>query len=311
MLNKRLPILIDIGANLTDPMFRGIYRGARKHVDDFEHMLNRAKENGIGAIIITGGSLSDSMEALDLAKQYKNLYSTVGCHPTRCNELEQHPNGPMDYLEKMKQLALNNRSKVVSMGEMGLDYDRTSFCSEDTQRLYFEKQLEIADCVGLPLFLHCRAAWSDFFDIMERNRAKWFNLGAVLHSFDGNREDLKRALEMGLYIGINGCSLKKQENLDVIKDIPDDKLLIETDCPWCEIKRSHVSYKCISTHFNRSKNATDIKLPVKDRNEPALLINILEAISNVREVDSEKLAKKLLENTLNLFNGISLEDTQI
>lgn len=299
--------LIDIGANLTDAMYRGIYRSNKKHPDDFKHMMSRAKNQGVEAMIITGGSLTDSKEALELANQESNLYSTVGCHPTRCNEFVVHPDGPSSYLEDLRNLIKSDKDKVVAVGELGLDYDRTQFCPIETQKIYFREQLSLAESTGLPLFLHCRAAWTDFFDIMQQNKSKWSDSGGVLHSFDGNEQDLAKALEMGLYIGINGCSMKKEENLTVIKQIPTDRLLIETDCPWCEIKKSHASHKYIKTIFKRSKDASDPEFPVKDRNEPAMLIQILEVLSSIRGENPSELAEQILRNTTQLFKTIDID----
>lgn len=301
-MSKKL--LIDIGANLTDSMYRGIYRSSQKHPDDFTRVLDRANKYGVKSMIITGGSLIDSKEALNLAKQHDGLYTTVGCHPTRCNEFLSFANGPDEYLRELEQLATHDEKKVVAIGEMGLDYDRTSFCPIETQKIYFEKQLAMAETTKLPLFLHCRAAWFDFFEIMERNRSKWQQSGGVLHSFDGNHEDLAHALNLGLYVGINGCSMKKEENLEVIKEIPIDRLMIETDCPWCEIKKSHASYKYVKTIFKRSKDGSDPDIPIKDRNEPSMLIQILEVLGTIRNEDLTELACQIHKNTLNLFKTI-------
>ena len=88
MSSKNRLRLIDIGANLTDPVFQGIYRGKQKHESDFQAMLTRAQENHVDKIIITGGTLKESQDALQLARTASFLYSTVGVHPTRCNEFE-------------------------------------------------------------------------------------------------------------------------------------------------------------------------------------------------------------------------------
>jgi TatD DNase family protein len=116
------------------------------------------------------------------------------------------------------------------IGEFGLDYERTQFCPVDVQKKFFEFQFTLAEESKLPLFLHLRGPATEFLDILKRNREK-FSEG-VVHSFDGSLDALKEIVSMGLYIGINGCSLKSQENLEVVKQIPRDKLMIETDAPW-------------------------------------------------------------------------------
>lgn len=293
--------MIDIGANLTDPMFRGIYNGNQKHHDDFVDMMRRSKEFGVEKMIITGGSLNDSRAALELANEHDNLYSTVGCHPTRCGEFVNHPGGPAEYLRALEDLAINGAGKVVAIGELGLDYDRLHFCDAQTQRTHFEMQLELASKLKLPLFLHNRNSMEDFIKILERNAHKFEARGGVVHSFDGAAADVSRILDLGLSIGINGCSLKKEENLEVVKCIPMDKLLIETDCPWCEIRQTHASYKFVKTITNKSKNASDPKLPVKNRNEPMNLIQVLEVLAAVLNEDLETLSNQIYTNTTRMF----------
>lgn len=295
--------LIDIGANLTDPMFRGVYHSTKKHDDDFGAMLHRARASGIDKIIITGGSLIDSKSALDTSKLSDMLYSTVGVHPTRCEEFNTFEGGPSAYLEELKKLALSDRDKIVAIGELGLDYDRLHFCPKETQKLYFEKQLQLVPDLELPLFLHNRNSTDDFVDILSRNRHMFAARNGVVHSFDGSQKDLERVLDLGLYIGINGCSLKTEENLEVVKMIPNDRLLIETDCPWCEIRPSHSSFKHVKTKFSKTKDASDPKLPVKNRSEPLYLIQVLEVLASVRNQNLDELSNHVYENTIKLFFG--------
>lgn len=293
--------MIDIGANLTDPMFRGIYHSTKKHSDDFAFMMKRAKEAGVEKMIVTGGSLTDSKEALSIAQENEHLFSTVGCHPTRCGEFETHPDGPDAYLDELRKLIVESRSKVVAIGELGLDYDRLHFCPKETQKLFFERQLSLAESLNLPLFLHNRNSIDDFIEILSRNSNKFSSRGGVVHSFDGTLEDLQRILSMGLYVGINGCSLKTDQNLEVAKMIPSNKLMIETDCPWCEIKKSHASFKHVTTVLQKSKDAKDDKLLVKNRNEPSSLIQVLEVLSSIRNENIEELAEQVWSNTNKLF----------
>lgn len=300
-MSRNVRKLIDIGANLTDPMFRGIYNSTKKHPDDFIHMLNRSKEQGVEKIIVTGGTLEESKEALKIAQESQNLFSTVGCHPTRCDEFINYNRGPDAYLNEMKDLACNNPSKIVAIGELGLDFDRLHFCTKEVQKTYFEKQLVLAEVTKLPLFLHNRNSVDDFIEILDRNVHRFASAGGVVHSFDGSEKDLKRILDLGLYIGVNGCSLKTERNLEVAKLIPTDRLMIETDCPWCEIKRTHASYKYVKTHFEKTKNASDTNLPIKNRNEPMNLIQVLEVLSALRGEDVDNLAEQIFHNTNKLF----------
>jgi TatD DNase family protein len=113
---------IDIGVNLTDPIFRGIYRGKRKHDDDTEAMFARSAAAGVKSMIIIGGSLKESELAIKLAKQH-NLYATVGCHPTRSKEFDSFKKGPEAYLAGLESLISKNltgKGRVVALGECGL-----------------------------------------------------------------------------------------------------------------------------------------------------------------------------------------------
>lgn len=290
--------LIDIAANLTDPMFRGLYNGSQKHVDDFEEVLKRASANGVERILVTGGSLEDSRQALTLARSHDLLYSTVGCHPTRCGEIEAV--GKETYLHQLQLVALQGPKKVVAVGEFGLDYDRLEFCSKETQLRYFEAQLALAEATSLPLFLHCRKAAADLVAILRRNVRRF--RGGVVHSFDGTQEEATAMLELGLHIGINGCSLKTRENLQVAAALPVDRLLLETDSPWCEIRPTHAGAKLVRTTFPcKKKERFEAGFQVKGRNEPANIVQVLEVLAGARGEDATALAERVYQNTLRLF----------
>lgn len=294
--------LIDIGANLTDPMFQGIYHGRQAHPSDFDDVLKRAFDVGLEKIIVTGGSLTDSKEALTVAATNDRLFCTVGCHPTRCGEFEQTPGvSPEQYLEQLLALARENRGKVAAIGECGLDFDRLQFCPKDLQLRYFEKQLELCERTGLPLFLHCRNAFSDFIDVLKRNEMKF--KGGVMHSFDGTLVEAQAAIDFGLYIGINGCSLKTAENLYVVKALPVDKILLETDAPWCEVRPSHASSKYVTSQFtSKKKDKWERGVGVKGRNEPRNIVQMLEVVAALHDMDRFELADQVFRNTSTLFN---------
>ncbi|XP_075981081.1 deoxyribonuclease TATDN1 [Anticarsia gemmatalis] len=288
---------IDIGANLTDQMYQGNYHGSKKHEPDLDVVLARSWAGGLDKIIITGGSVTDSKAALQLAQTDSRLFATVGCHPTRCNEFVENPES---YLQDLRTLITENRNKVVALGECGLDYDRLNFCSKEVQLKYFEYQLQLCSEFGLPLFLHCRGAADDLVQVLSRAP----KAAGVVHSFDGTEQNLRDILDLGMHIGINGCSLRTVESLEVVMKIPQDKLMIETDCPWCEIKPTHPGFTHVLTKFpsvKKEKYAVGSNNQVKGRNEPVNIVQVLEILAAVRKENIDELAAAIYDNTNKLF----------
>ena len=305
--------LIDIACNLTDGMFRGVYSGKQAHEDDLLDVLKRAKKNGVETIIITGTTLNESKKAIQMANDpllacddntFPKLYATVGCHPTRCLEFEEKDIKAEEYMEQLRQLT-DPKNKVVAAGEFGLDYLRIMFCPVDCQRKYFELQLQNltrrGDGTMLPLFLHCRNAADDMIEILSRNR-EYFKHG-VVHSFDGTLEQARQFMDLGLCIGLNGCSLRTEQNLEVVSQLPVDKILLETDAPYCDIRSTHPSFKHVKTTFeSRKKEKFEKGLQVRSRNEPCNIVQVLEVISAVTQVPVGDLAETVYRTTKSLFN---------
>ncbi|EAN32969.2 putative deoxyribonuclease TATDN1 [Theileria parva strain Muguga] len=306
------PKFIDIGANLTDSRYRGYYNGSLKHDPDLNSVLERSKSVGMEKIVITAGCLEEVHQALDLCNTYdkecKYLFTTVGVHPTRCNEFvkNKYNKTESEYLEALDNLITQNRDRVVAIGELGLDYDRLNFCNKQTQNKYFEYQLELSRRHKLPLFLHMREATADFMDILRRNRDKW-ELG-VVHSFTSDLNSLETVLKEDLFIGINGCSLKTDSNLQTVKHIPLNKLLLETDSPWCGIKSTHSSSKYVKTKFNTVKRPEQMtpETVLTIRTEPCHILNVAEVVHQLIDpnMDFTQFTNQIYENTLRLFTKL-------
>ncbi|XP_010907352.1 uncharacterized protein [Elaeis guineensis] len=295
--------MIDFAVNLTDNMFKGIYNGRQCHVADIPAVLARAWRAGVDRIIVTGGSLEESKEALAIAETDGRLFCTVGVHPTRCKEFEESGD-PEKHFQALVSLAKEGiqKGKVVAVGECGLDYDRLQFCPSEMQKKYFEKQFELAEAVKLPMFLHMRAAAEDFCNLLARNKHR-FSAG-VAHSFTGSAEDRDKLLSFdNLFIGVNGCSLKTTENLDVLRGIPIERMMIETDSPYCGIKNTHAGIKFVKSVWpSKKKEKYEPDSTVKDRNEPCLVRQVLEVVAGCKDIgDIEHLSKTLYHNTCRVF----------
>jgi TatD DNase family protein len=273
--------LIDIGCNLIDPMYRGEYRGKQKHPSDMLQVLQRAKQANVSHIMVTAGSLTEAKEAVELIESLASkvadgstpkLYSTVGVHPTRTLEFEENPDL---YLSELLEVGKRGVEKgiIVAVGECGLDYDpdRMKFSSKEIQLKHFEKHFVLSEQLKLPMFLHNRDSTEDLVQILSENRNRFSK--AVVHSFTGSVDDVQKIISLdGVYIGINGCSLKTEENLEAMASIPLDRLLIETDGPWCDIRATHDGFKYVQSQWEVSKKPEkhnpDSGLCVKNRTEP-------------------------------------------
>lgn len=309
---------VDIGANLLDERYMdGIYFGKKRHESDFDLVLERSLENGVSHLILTAGTLRESRRALELVEAYKAkedaspivLGCTVGIHPTRCQQEfvdeDKDATVVMDELQALLERGVKSGS-VVAIGEFGLDYDRLEFSHKDIQIEFFQKQLDRFLGLGLdlPLFLHNRSVGKDLLEILKDNKASKDSLRGVVHSFDDSLELAQEFIELGLYIGLNGCSLKTEENLAVVKELPLDKILLETDCPYCEIKATHAGHHHIQTTFAKKPDKKfEMGKMVKGRNEPCQIIQVAEVIAGVKGLSLEEVASACYQNSMDLYKG--------
>lgn len=279
-------------------------------------VVARAKQVGVQKMLVTGSNLKESRTAIDVVKRFpQNLHCTVGVHPCHALDIDK-ADDPKKYLQQVKQLALEGKAEgtVGAFGEIGLDYDRLHFAPADVQRKYFVEQLEIATQVGLPLFLHSRAAEDDFYNILSPYIAsERLPKGGVVHSFTGSKHELHGLLSLGLYIGVNGCSLKTQDNLDVVKEIPLDRLMLETDGPWCEIRPSHASFKNYLEKLDRSslvpfeavkKEKWREGTMVRGRCEPCSIVLVAEVVAGIKGVSVEEVSEAAWKNSCLFWEGL-------
>lgn len=257
--------LIDIGANLTHDSFDR----------DRDAVLQRARDAGVGRMIITGASREHSPKALELALAHPGeLFATAGVHPHHASEYTEECDAEMR--------ALHAHAEVVAVGETGLDYFR-DFSPRPMQRKAFERQLQIAVDTSKPLFLHQRDAHDDFMAMMKNFDGQ---LGAaVVHCFTGTREELFDYLDHDWYIGITGwlCDERRGAHLrELVKHIPANRLMIETDAPYL-----------------MPRNLTP--MPKDRRNEPMYLAHIAEEVARDRGETLEAVTQATTEAATAFF----------
>lgn len=328
---------VDIGANLLDERFtEGVYNGKSRHDPDWNEMLRRAQDAGVKYIILTAGTLQESKKAVNLVRELRQVNGTirfgctVGVHPTRCRQEFVEGNLPPEQvLAQLKALALDGQSdqSVVALGEIGLDYDRLEFCDQETQLDFLEKQLNAMaspELDSLPLFLHNRNVGRDLLQTLKQDPRRKCG---VVHSFDDSLELAQEFMDLGLYIGINGCSLKTAANLEVVKALPLDKILLETDCPYCkwnqnretdknnisfslkrpacllgEIKPTHAGSDFVKTKWDKKADKKfELGKMVKGRNEPCQIIQVAEVVAHVKGLPLKEIADACYRNSLNLY----------
>lgn len=315
-------IIKDIGANFPDAVFRGLYNGKKCHVDDFESMLKRCSQVQLSCIMSTSATLKDYQENCEIIEKYKceelsefpKILTTLGVHPTYCagvlKKCQNDWKRVDEYFEKMKLIFESEPKNLVAIGECGLDYARL-FCSpKEVQIDFFQRHFDLLKQLNPakrpPMFLHMRDCSSDFMEIMKKNRDLF--VGGVVHSFTGTVEDVKELLAFSdnLYIGINGCSLRNELGIEVAGMVPLDRIMIESDAPYCEMRPSHASSKYLSDFEwpilqSKDKSKHSCENPVKGRNEPSETRRVLRVLSKIRGVDEEELAEIIYQNTCKLF----------
>jgi TatD DNase family protein len=259
------PPLIDIGINLAHDSFD----------HDREEVIARAAAVGVTRMIITGSSLVSTRAAIEMVRASPQRFRcTAGVHPHHASDLDE---------AQAKELgALAALPEVVAVGECGLDYFR-NFSPQDAQRTAFERQLDLAVDLQKPVFLHQRDAHADFVAILREYRERL--AGGVAHCFTAGIDEARAYLDLDLHIGITGwiCDERRGTHLrEVVRHIPQERLLIETDAPYLLPRDLHPK-------------------PSSRRNEPMYLPHVLNAIAAARNESPEELARATTRNALKLL----------
>lgn len=246
-----------------------VHLDAKQFEGELEALLIRAKEAGVIKMIQIGCDLASSKKALEMAASHPELHPAVGFHP---NDLGS-------YLQEEEELIiLAQHPEVVAIGEIGLDYHWNRF-SKEVQKEAFLRQIDIAKNLHKPIIIHDRDAHGDILEVL-RQEHKYLR-GGVLHCFSGSWEMAKLCLRWGFYISFAGpLTFPKSNKLREIGAlVPQDRLLIETDCPY------------LAPQAYRGK-----------RNEPAYVIEQAKELAQIRGVGYEEMAALTKKNTETLFN---------
>jgi TatD DNase family protein len=241
---------------------------------DREEVIQRARDAGVSAILNvgTGDPHSGAFErALELAAKHSDVYAAIGVHPHDARLFD-------DRAEHLLSNLVGQSRRVIAWGEIGLDfhYDNSP---RDVQTAVFRRQLQLARAAKLPVIIHTREAEPETIEIL---RAEWAGSGlpGVMHCFSGSLQLAQQAIELGFSISFSGIlTFKKADDLKAVaKEVPLDRLLIETDCPFL----APVPY--------RGK-----------RNEPAYVVEVARCLAGLRELSLEEIATITSSNFANVF----------
>ncbi len=253
-------MLVDTHAHLDFPDFD----------PDRKEIIQKAAEAGVKHIINVSSDLRGCLASLELARNYENIFAAIGIHPHSAAEI-----GEEDF-QRIPGLLKNE--KVVAIGEVGLDYYR-NLSSPGRQRDLFSRFIGLSLETQLPLIIHSREAEADTISIL-KSRAAGAAIKGVIHCFSGSKDFCRECLDLGLSISFT-CNItyKKSDALrELVKHVPSDRLLLETDCPY------------LSPEGLRGK-----------RNEPANVRLLAQFIADLRGCSFEEITRKTTDNAIRLF----------
>ena len=237
-----------------------------EYYDNIQDVLDRAKAAGIIKVVNAADTIASCKEVIENANKYEYYYFCLGIHPENVDE-------DINELEKLIEDNKDN-PKFVAIGEIGLDYYWTKD-NKDKQIELFENQLKLAEKYNKPVVVHSREATQDTIDILGK-----YNITVYIHCFSGSKETADIYVKRGYYIGVGGVlTFKNAKIKDVIKDIPLENLLLETDAPYLA-----------PTPYRGNPN------------EPAYLLETAKFLAEVKEERLENIEQKILENSRKIFS---------
>jgi len=270
-------MLIDTHAHVNFKDFR----------NDGDEVVKRALSEGIWMINV-GSEKDTSRRATEYAARYEaGVFAAIGLHPIqlKAQEIEERTNGevikfsiPAEEFSREYYENLARKEKTVAIGEIGLDYYRNA-AAKELQKEVFWEQLKLASDLNKPVMIHCREAHEDLISILKQAISeKNYAIRGVIHSFSGTLAQAKEYLDMGFYLGFNGIITFARDYDEVVKSMPFDRILIETDCPYL----------------------TPVPLRGK-RNEPSYVKYVAQKVAELRGVSFEEVAEQTTKNAKKLF----------
>jgi len=256
--------LFDIGVNLTSSSFN----------DRHTEVVERAQQAAVNNLILISSDIADSQAAAILAAQYSGSYATAGIHP---HQAKTFTDKSLNEIRKLTAIP-----HVKAIGETGLDFNR-NYSPQSLQLTCFEAQLQLAAELQLPIYLHQRDAHKPFYELLKQYRSQLCD--AVIHCFTGDERELENYLSLDLHIGITGWICDERRGLhlqELIRKIPTDRLMLETDAPYL-LPRSL-----------RPK-------PKKGKNEPCYLPHILATVSHCLGKEEKEIAAVTTANAKRFF----------
>jgi len=234
---------------------------------DYPQAIERAFKAGVIRIINVGSNLATSKRAVAIAKGHDGVYAAVGLHPIHVKD---------EQFDEEAFLKLAKDKKVVAIGEAGLDYYHNRENAFDQQTI-FTKQIKLANITGKPIILHSRDAGEDLLSVLMSQKPL---PEGVMHCFSENWDFARVILDMGFYLSFTGVITftKNQQTLEVIKEAPLDRILMETDCPY------------MTPEPYRGK-----------RNEPAYVVEVAKKIAEIKKIPLAKVAAETSKNAQELF----------
>ena len=237
-------------------------------LENMNELIDNMTSDDMDYIVTIGTTVEDSIQSVNLAKQHEKVYATVGIYP------EYSVNTTEEDLKTIEELA--KEEKVVAIGEIGLDYHYNY--DKESQKKLFVKQLEIANRVGKPFCIHCRDAVEDVYEVLKENK-HLINHSGLMHCYSEGKEWFKKFLELGLYLSFSGNITFKKADRSFLKDIPLDRIVVETDSPY------------LSPEPFRGR-----------KNEPKMVQYVIEKIASEIGISSEELRKITTENAKKFYS---------